>query len=1021
MLASRTVTSGWPQCISLPTGSGKTACLDIAAFALATTAKMPIRMPRRIWFVVDRRIVVDEAFERAIKLAEKLNLANTGPLGEVARELRGVSGTERALAVARLRGGTWRDDGWAHVPSQPAIICSTVDQIGSALLFRAYGHGDSTASIFAGLAGNDSLIMLDEAHCAVPFLQTLRAVARFRDTQWSTQPLKTPFCFTVMSATPPPGIPDDAIFPKASERVAALDHPLLEQRCTAHKPTNLVDKKDAEFIDEAVNTARNFCEARNKRRIAIMVNRVATAEQIAELLRDKLRESAEVILLTGRMRPLDRDALVSHWEPLLKADSIEVPAQPLIVVSTQCLEVGADFSFDALITECASLDALRQRFGRLDRLGKFSNSPGVVLIRKEDTETPKDEDGDPIYGKAIYETWTWLNELARQEPQKAIDFGINAMDVAVNSLLIANEGRIRQLLAPTPDAPVLLPVHLDLLSQTSQHPVPEPDISLFLHGKTRVMPEVRIIMRADLPDPATVEQPGNTWVEILSLVPPTSPEMLTVPLHRFRRWLLNKQADDITGDIEGMREFPEEKEETNYSSFLIWRGRNRSVFTSDLNRIRPNDAVVLRLEERGFHGLGQVPEVRDGLGPNRLDLAEHALLHARGRVILRIQPDTLRPLLKNLRVAHLLEVATDPEIERDQLYAALREILEEDAKEMIDAHSVIVPDWFKGAIEFLAQDDFRNLRREEHPAGGLILIGRKPYVPGHKKDQFSFEDDPLADEEDLTSKSNRYVSLRQHTADVCAVAEDFAGHCLGEEFTSIFLQAAQFHDLGKLDRRFQILLRNGNEEDAMGEPLAKSPQVPERHRRRAEIEEDYRLPKGFRHEFLSMQIAEHFISGESSYDLILHLIASHHGYARPFAPVVLDPFLSSDRATDLSLASMEIEGTFSAKERQGWLVPHRLDSGVADRFWRLNRRFGWWGLAYLEAVFRLADWKASSESENNALPVSITSHIHQFPERHWERINLDAIDGANPLGFLAALGIIRLLSAALPDQELRLS
>ena len=69
-VAKRVCDGDWPRAIALPTAAGKTACIDIAVFALACRAK---DAPRRIFFVVDRRIVVDQAWLHAKEMAKMLH------------------------------------------------------------------------------------------------------------------------------------------------------------------------------------------------------------------------------------------------------------------------------------------------------------------------------------------------------------------------------------------------------------------------------------------------------------------------------------------------------------------------------------------------------------------------------------------------------------------------------------------------------------------------------------------------------------------------------------------------------------------------------------------------------------------------------------------------------------------------------------------------------------------------------------------------------------------------------------
>lgn len=211
---------------------------------------------------------------------------------------------------------------------------------------------------------------------------------------------KPPFQFVSLTATPSSDGPTE----RDDEDDRA--HPVLGRRITASKPARLVIAEKAkgrnataELVKMLEKHAREL--SKGFACVGIIVNRVKTARELKAKLGD------DAVLLTGRMRPLDRDKLFQEKLTPLLSNAEGVP--PRFVIGTQCLECGADFDFHALVTECASLDALRQRFGRLNRVAKRPTAKAVIVIRADQTDVKeKESERDPVYDNSLAHTWKWL-------------------------------------------------------------------------------------------------------------------------------------------------------------------------------------------------------------------------------------------------------------------------------------------------------------------------------------------------------------------------------------------------------------------------------------------------------------------------------------------------------------------------------------------------------------------------------------------------------------------------------------
>ena len=570
--------NGWWPSLKAPTGAGKTSLIDCWLHALALAG--PDRLGRRLVWVVDRRSVVDQIYAYADRTVAALTATGApGPLPELADALRAIGGGSAPRAVL-WRGGL--DDESAIAmrdpldPAAVAVVVSTVDQLGSRLLFRGYGLGIGSRALHAGLLGLDTTVVLDEAHIAEPLRSTVDTLARMQASAPRSPRPALRLCSVSATHEAKGGFEL-----RASERREAA----IARRIKASKIAQLVANGGARDVGRLVGELTEG----GAKVIGVVLNTVADAR--AAFTRLDPRPMTDGVLLIGPVRSLDRaDLLAAIPDRERRAER----DRPFVVVATQTIEVGVDLDFDGLITACAPLDALVQRFGRLDRAGELGTSHAFVVA-------PPGK-GCPVYGETAEETWKWLTAMGHEE---TLDLGIEALRATV-----AEHG------APPSEQSArtirLLDLHVDALTVTDATDEEGPDIELLLHGDRRATADVAVAWRRI---PATTGGTGPPSPDVvaqeLELRPLHAGETVTLSIAALRRWLAGEQTS-VLSDVESIEAEDAPVSARTRHELTGWRVASDGTVSQILDPpvISPSDRVLLSARSGGLDGFGWAPASR---------------------------------------------------------------------------------------------------------------------------------------------------------------------------------------------------------------------------------------------------------------------------------------------------------------------------------------------------------------------------------------------------------------------------
>jgi CRISPR-associated endonuclease/helicase Cas3 len=881
-----------PTAVDLPTGLGKTSVIPIWLIALAYSEAK--RLPRRLVYIVNRRTVVDHATSIVMQIREQLR-NRSAPLEDLADRLHAmtaISAADVPFAVSTLRGELADNEEWKADPARPAVIIGTVDMIGSKLLFSGYGDGRYGRIHHAGLIGQDTLIVHDEAHLTPAFGELLRHIAN--EQERSHEPRRV----HVMELSATQRRTDgDAFGLQADDESNGPSRQIVRQRLDAGKRLHLHECDNV--VAGLVERAKSYI--RTPAKVLVYVRSPEDAQKVTEAIRKELGSQANqrVALLTGTIRGYERDRMVSE-NPVYRAmlDPAARGEHSVFLVSTSAGEVGIDIDADHMVCDLTTLDSMIQRLGRVNRRGGDQREARVDVVWTVEDAEPGAKASQ--VAAAIARTLHILQKWARDSADK------NGLLVSPRNLRklvesLSDQQR-EQAFSPQPEVPPLTDILLDNWSLTGIDDMPgRPQVATYLHGLTADPPETFIAWRNEVMrfkdlqpsgDGSAVEASEEAHREFAKTLSNwfracriEAGELLRDRTDRVRKMLdaLLKAHRKTNPHLDFPVVLLDERGHAQWSSLSAIVKKPEG---SDPDPLRYR-TVVLPTEAGGLdrHGMltSEIQPQKGPTPPEEIDVAE-SVATPRQRWLLSSTPDG------KLRWQRLLtdEVAQPPQDLKERERIALREPPEG------------------------AEDEGESL---------YLLLLESPRQAAQENPEAA----PLQQ------------TLAQHTDGVASYAATIADRLgLDAGVREALVMAARWHDRGKDRPLWQRFARNDN----VAVPLAKSASYLHG-----------RVLGGYRHEFGSLLEAmdDHELRHHPERDLVLHLIAAHHGWGRPhFEPRAFDHEGPRDPQTGEHRAPTTADNEAALVE-------------AMQRFGRLQQRFGRWGLAWLESLLRCADIAASQQ------------------------------------------------------------